>query len=285
MSDTKEFTIENFKSLQKDLILEKEQVLFLKKELIKVNDSIKQNTSEIKKDLLLLQAMQKILIPDEWDYLSGFKISAKYNSGKLGGDYYDIFGSKNSKTFNIWMSHCPSLALSALLTSVVLRLSATALADVNFFLSELYKELVKVLEKKHFFDFFYASINRNKLQLSFVAQGDMTCFHFRGDQISSLICRPEPVSLEVQIDKVQTLNLLPNDRLIFCTSGISLEQNSQNEFFGTQRIVNSLEKNLDTHALRNDIFSAVKNFSNSEEFQHDHSIIILDVKDKVLRLV
>lgn len=272
-------------SLEKALELEKEKVLLLKQELVRANKSIQESTVKIKKDLFLLQAMQKVLIPDEWNYLSGFKISAKYSSGELGGDYYDIFGSKNSKTFNIWMSHSSSLALSALLTAMVLRLSASSSLEIKIFLSQLYEEVGRVLEEQHFFDFFYACLERNKLQLSFVAQGNMLCVHYRDGAVNSLVRCKDPVSLFTPIDEIQTINLLPKDRLVFCTPGLTLEKNYKNELFGSQRILDIIRTNLDTHALRNEIFSSMKNFTNSHKFKNDHSVIILDVKEKALRLV
>lgn len=285
MSNEEDLIYAQLSFLQKELKEEKDKVLLLKQELVRANKGIQESTIKIKKDLVLLQAMQKILIPDEWDYLSGFKISAKYSSGELGGDYYDIFGSKNSKMFNIWMSHSSSLALSAFLTSVVLKLSASALSDVKIFLSKLYEEVEKVFKEQHFFDFFYACLDRNKLELSFATQGNMLCFHCRGGEVKSLVHCKEPVSLLTPVDKVQSIQLLPKDRLVFCTSGLTLEQNYKNEFFGSQRVLDIVKMNLDTHALRNEIFSSVKNFMELNEFKNDHSIIVLDVKDKILRLV
>lgn len=271
--------------LKKALEVEKEKVLLLKQELVRANNSIQESIIKNKKDLFLLQAMQKILIPDEWDYLSGFKISAKYNSGELGGDYYDIFGSKSSKTFNIWMSHSSSIALSALLTSVVLNLGAESSSGIKVFLSQLYKELSQVLEEQHFFDFFYASLDRARLELSFVTQGSMLCFHYRGEDLISLVKCGDPVSLFTPVDKIQTIKLLPQDRLVICTGGMSLEKNQKNEFFGMQRVIDIINLNLDTHALRNELFLAVKNFTGTELFRNDHSVIVLDVKSQALRLV
>ncbi|MBE8221254.1 MAG: SpoIIE family protein phosphatase [Bdellovibrionales bacterium] len=284
MSDKNILVYNKISSLEKSLKEEKDKVLLLKQELVRVNKGIQESTVQIKKDLFLLQAMQKVLIPDEWNYLSGFKISAKYSSGELGGDYYDIFGSKNSKVFNIWMSHSSSLALSALLTAVVLKLSSSSLPDIKIFLSHLYEELSRVLEEQHAFDFFYAYLERNTLQLSFAAQGSMLCFHYRDGVINSLVNCKDPVSLFTPITKTQTINLLPKDRLVFCTPGLALEKNSKNELFGSQRIIDIIKNNLDTHALRNEIFLSIKNFSDTGEFKNDHSVIILDVKDKILRL-
>lgn len=285
MSKKEDLISVQLRALQKALDQEKEKVLLLKQELVRANKSIQKSTAKIKKDLFLLQTMQKILIPDEWDYLSGFKISAKYAAGERGGDYYDIFGSKNSKTFNIWMSHSSSIALSALLTSVVLSLSVSPSADIKFFLSKLYVELAQVLEEQHFFDFFYASLDRPRLELSFVAQGSMLSFHCQKGGVNSLVSGKSPVSLFTPIDKVQVVNLLPQDRLVICTSGMSLEKNHRNESFGLDRILEIIKMNLDTHALRNELFSAIKTFKGTEEFKYDHSVIILDVKDQVLRLV
>lgn len=285
MSNKNDLIHNKLSSLEKALEKEKEKVFLLKQELVRANKSLQKNTAEIKKNLFLLQAMQKILIPDEWDYLSGFKISAKYSSGELGGDYYDIFGSKNSKTFNIWMSHSSSLALSALLTAIVLRLSASVPEEIKIFLSQLYKEVKGVFEQQHCFDFFYACLNRNKLELSFVAQGSMLCFHYREGEVKSLVRCKDSASLFTPIDDIQTINLLPKDRLILCTPGLALEKNYKNEIFGSQKIIDIIKTNLDTHALRNEIFLSVKNFSNLGEPRHDHSVIILDVKDKALRLV
>ncbi|MBE8162976.1 MAG: SpoIIE family protein phosphatase [Bdellovibrionaceae bacterium] len=285
MSNEDSFLQDKLVALEQALKEEKTQVLLLKKALLVANKSIQKSTAKMQSDLFLLQTMQKVLIPDEWDYLSGFKISAKYNSGELGGDYYDIFGSKASKIFNVWMSHSSSLSLSALLSAIVLQLSAAQGIEVKLFLSQLYEEITRVLEEQHFFDFFYASLERNTLQLSFVAQGNMLCFHCREGELTSLVRCKDPVSLFTAISDIQTIKLLPKDRLVFCTPGITLEKNNKKEVFGSQRIIDIIHKNLDTHALRNEIFSSIKNFTNTNEFRHDHSVIVLDVKAKALRLV
>ena len=78
----------------------------------------------------------------------------------------------------------------------------------------------------------------------------------------------------------------PRDRLVLCTRGVIEAVNQQGESYGMERVTRSFLSGpkRGVHELRNHILYEVQKFSGDGETLRDQTIVVLEVKDKVIKL-
>ena len=80
------------------------------------------------------------------------------------------------------------------------------------------------------------------------------------------------------------LDLNPNDKLIFCSSGFLSLKDSEDNFWGMDEILSIIKQNVakDVHELRNEIFYQALKFS--KEQPKDLTVIVTEVKERIMKL-
>lgn len=271
--------------LQKQVVLLERRVDLLLTELKQAQQSIYQANKQFEDAMSILKGMQSILLPTEWPYIPGFKIGAKYLAGMQGGDYYDIFGEPKSRGFHIWMSNCSSVSLSALMVSIVLKLTSQSLSeDIASFLQSIYKSLKEFLKDDQAVHFFCGYMHRRNLKLHFMLQGSINGFLYRDNVVHSLSKEASALSLTQGLSKPQILSLNAKDRLILFTPGLVEEKSKTGKSLDTDFIKKTLSQNLQTQDFINEVFYQLSLINEKEAF-YDKSLILLDVKDNALRIL
>ena len=77
--------------------------------------------------------------------------------------------------------------------------------------------------------------------------------------------------------ETQTINLHPGEVLVLYTDGITEAQNKANEFFGSNRLVSTLEKqfNPSAEAFRNGILESVQAFTGTAPRLDDITLVVI----------
>ena len=138
-------------------------------------------------------------------------------------------------------------------------------------------------------DIFYGFIDRRSYTLSYSVLGEVSVFLQDGksSEIRPLVSKSGPIhknfSDEIQTHKVK---LNPSDMVVAVTQGITGAESLQGECFGKERLVEAIMARGDSgvHEVRNHIFHQVNQFVSGAEPTRDQTVIVLEVKDKVIRL-
>ena len=100
------------------------EVSAYQKELLKFSQKLDQLMTQSNDDIQVLNQIHKFLSPTEMPQFPGFEFSRKFVYGsKFGGDYFDIFEHEDKMKFGVLISSATGYAMSALMLSLVLKLS------------------------------------------------------------------------------------------------------------------------------------------------------------------
>ena len=284
MSDSSQKALlDRIQKLEKELKAREQDLGRYKSELMEANRRIESLIDGFEKDLQIAHSIQKSLVPTVFPHITGFEFSTKFlPSYIMGGDYFDIFELKDKLLFGVLMASCSGHGLTAMLLSVLLKLTSQLEAkqegDPQTILQRILKELKNEEDgpvSEDAIDLFYGRVDRRHLQFQYARTGVTYAFH---------------LSAKGQVQKLESnkgaITLEPLDRLVLCSRGLVEAKNNKEEMFGTERLIRGLLSGPDqgVHELRNHIIVDVKTHLGSKDLGRDVSLIVLEVQEKVLKL-
>lgn len=282
--------LDRLHQLEKELKAREQDLGRYKSELLDANRRIEALIHNFERDLKIAHTIQKSLVPTVFPHISGFEFSTKFlPSYVMGGDYFDIFELKDKLLFGMLMSSCSGPGLTAMLLSVLLKLTSQLEAkqgEPHLIVQRIMKDMkaeqdeIKDADKDFFandaIDLMYGRVDRRHLQFQYARSGVTYAFHLSEakGQVQKLEGNKGSVALE------------PKDRLVFCTRGLVDATNSKGEIFGTERLIRGLLSGPEqgVHELRNHILVDLKTYLGTKEIERDISLIVLEVQEKVLKL-
>ncbi len=280
-------------SLESELSLREKDLAHYKMKLEEANTALETLTTDMEQQIHILQHIQKHLTPTEFTHIPGFEFSFKFVPSRIsGGDYFDLFEHDTKSRFGIIMTSASGYGTSALLLSILLRLSGPlktkkggAPAEVIKTLSD---ELRQTMQPKDDCHLFYGQVDRSSFSFTYCIAGDMVALHykFHEGELEKLESSGGPI----QKNKEPNLNsmnvqLNPRDRLVLCSRGV-LEMRNKEEYFGEERLFRTVMgvARKEVHEIRNEILYQIKTFLGKEESQRDVTVLVVEVKDKVIKL-
>ena len=275
----------------KDILIQEYQ-----KQLSISNEVVLKLTQQVQVDLKNLYNLHENLIPTHFPNIPDCEFSYKFISslkGK-GKDFYQIIPLYR-RHFGLVMSSCASHILSSLLFSSRLRLMARTdykklqPAEV---IKALIKEIdnqMKGVEFSAKVDIFYAVTNQKKYHLSYCSIGRICCLLYSLSHGELHELQPSCSQLDVEkIDQVSNkkVELNPRDHLILCSPGIVECKNDEGEMYGIDRLKEVVQgvKIPSAHQLRNKIIHSVQSFSKKSKMERDMSVIVMEIRDRILKL-
>jgi sigma-B regulation protein RsbU (phosphoserine phosphatase) len=263
-------------------------------ELGHANERLTALITRFNAELNLANVIQKFLVPTEFPHISGFEFSTKFvGSAVKGGDYFDIFEHEDRFRFGLIVSSSTGHAMSALLLSVLLKmttqLEAKRGSEPHQVLKEMHLQLIDSLTAQDSADLFYALVDRRNFEMRFVCCGELVALHQNAAtgevRILQMNLGPLSVGLKAPL-KSDTLLLNPRDRLVFCTRGVIEAVNPNGEVYGLEQVTRSFLSGpkRGVHELRNHILFEVQEFTGSAAPARDRTVLVVEVKDKVIKL-
>lgn len=277
--------LDRIQKLEKELKAREQDLDRYKSELMDANRRIESLIENFERDLQIAHSIQKSLVPTVFPHISGFEFSTKFlPSYIMGGDYFDIFELKDKLLFGTLMASCSGHGLTAMLLSVLLKLTTQLEAkqegDPQAILQRILKELKNESEdepiNRDAIDLFYGRVDRRLLQFQYARTGMTYAFHLSAEkgQVQRLENDKGSISLEAK------------DRLVLCSRGLVEAKSPKDEIFGAERLIRGLLSGPDqgVHELRNHILVDIKTHIGNRELSRDISMIVLEVQEKVLKL-
>ena len=280
--------------LEKELAAREEDLALFRHELARTNKKLESLIHSLTREIQMAHVIQKALVPTEIPMISGFEFSTKFVSSlNMGGDYFDVFEHNDRSRFGIIVASSSSHGMSALLMSVLLKLTsqmeARRSSEPTLLVQKVAKHLMPEMNEDSQVDFFYGLFNRRNYEFSFCRAGEITVlrYDYGEEKLELLESTGGPIDIhysDTGASKSFTFN--SKDRLIICTRGVVEEKNSAGEYYGQERLFETVLHSIskDTHDLRNEILFQVQKFSGSMAPARDMSVVVVDVKDRVIRL-
>ena len=272
--------------LQSLLLKKDSEISFYRQQLFMVSQKIDLLMSQSADDLKLLTQVQKVLTPTEIPKIPGFEISRKFLYGsKTGGDYFDIFEHDDKMKFGILVASSSGYAMSALLLSLILKSSHATLikkgTSPDLVLQQIAEEIKKTADSGDATSVFYGIVDRRDLKFQFCSAGRMDAFYLSKNR-SIHVLKSTNSQLDKQFAEIlnmATLELEPKSRICIISEGLS-------EVLGEAEIVRLISENSKNgvHDLRNELLFQAQRISKLEEPLRDQSVLVIDVKDRVIKL-
>ena len=293
-SDREEELEARISELEEEVEAREKDLGTFRTELQSANNRLEALIGELNKELKAAHAIQRLLVPTELPNIPGFEFSSKFVPSMVrGGDYFDVFEHEDRSAFGIILASSSGHLMSALLLSVLLKLSgqmeARRGAPPNKMLKLIADEVLSELHGDESADVFYGSFDRRDFQLNYCRVGEMTGrrYDYATGDLKLLKNQGEALTAETKSDwNVESLSLNPRDKIIFCTRGLVEAQNLDGEPYGQDRLFRSIHEAVarPVHELRNHILYEVQRFASGQEPPRDMTVVVAEVKDRVIKL-
>lgn len=265
-----------------------------RQELSKANSQLQSMIGQMRQELKLAQAIHKHLVPTDFPNIPGFEFSTKYvPSAKRGGDYFDIFEHEDRFRFGAILASSSGYAMSALLMSVLLKLTrqmeARKGADPHIVARQIIDDLLPNMEMPDRAELFYGLFDRRSFELTYCRIGQVFAYvqNYQTGELKALESSGGSITKHFsQPIKSHSLSLSPRDRVILCSAGISESRNIDGEEFGQERLIKAIMEapRQGVHELRHQIFYQLQKFTGGVEADADCTVVVAEVKDRVIKL-
>ena len=279
MANELEILKERIQELEEELTLKNAEVLRYRQELFKVNQTLEKLTQQISQEIRISTILQKMLSPTELPKMKGFEFSTKYIPGsKFGGDYFDIFEHDNKLKFGIIMASASGYSMSALLLSVIIKISSRMESrkalDPSQVLKNLATEVMPYMQNSDSASVFYAVIDRSTMQMTYSQAGQISSYiQQSGRTALRSLNSTTAIQQNVKFDPMdEAIDLASHDRLIICSEGIVKSPLSTGENLGSQGLLRILQETqrLSVHELRNEVLYQLERLQSFLIFQQHY---------------
>jgi sigma-B regulation protein RsbU (phosphoserine phosphatase) len=227
------------------------------------------------------RAIQEGFLPKEIAQLSGYEISAAWQSARVvGGDYFDVLPF-DGDTCGLCIADVAGKGLPAALLMSNLQAAVRGLASSSIAPEELCARLNALLCRNiasdRFVTLFYAHLDGPSRELRYVSAGHNSPFILHADGSHDRL-REGGIVLGVfanQVFRSETVQLRSGDRMVLFTDGVTEASNSAEEEFGEARLLAVLEENrgLSAVEIQKEILRTVSSFS--QGVWHDDATLLV----------
>jgi phosphoserine phosphatase RsbU/P len=231
------------------------------------------------------RAIQIGFLPKEIPQIAGYEIAGAWQPARVvGGDYYDVFAF-GENTLGLCIADVagkgmPAALLMSNLQATVRGLSLSAMSP-ELLCERLNTLVCRSIASDRFITFFYAHLDGGSGQLRYanaghnapiVAHRDGT--HDRLDQGGGVLG-----IFQSQNYVMGTHTLLPGDRVLLFTDGVTEACNLDGEEFGDARLIRLLRENCESSAeqLQREILDTVGRFCGGN-WHDDATLIVVKVE-------
>ncbi len=290
--NTPEHLQQRIEELESELVEREKDLSLFRNELSKANLQLKKLIDQIGSELKTASKIQKALVPTEFPTIPGFEFSTKFVASTIsGGDYFDIFEHEDKFRFGVVLANSSGYSMSALFLSVLLKMSGQLEArkgtPPNEILEMMGRELVPNVEGNDIANVFYAVIDRRNFEMTYSHAGQYIGLLVSEDKVHKLEVSNPPIGKNFQSGiENKAISLNPHDKIVLCSEGILKVLNSKNEKFGEERLYKAVlaASEAGVHDLRNELMIQVEKFSGGREIPQDITVLVLEVKDRVIKL-
>jgi len=240
----------------------------------------------LQQEMLLAQAMQRKLLPQDLPRYTNFDIDATSSMAQIvGGDYYD-FAFLDSERLGIIVGDVSGKGVSAAFYMAEVKGIFQSLSPLcrspKEFLVKANRALTGTIDKRSFISVLYAILNLNTGQLMMARAGHCPMLYVSGGKTDYI--RPTGLGLGLTdgplfetATEERLLNLKPHDICIFYSDGITESRGLQAEELGYDRlrtIVGGV-KDGSARQIKEAILRGVQEYTGITNVEDDMTLIVL----------
>ena len=235
---------------------------------------VESQKDQLKHELEVVSEVQRKLLPKKLPEIDGFKLAVHYETSRYaGGDYYDIIEiPENRWGFLIADAegHSAPAAVLMAMTCALFRAYPVSADDPAAVLHYLNEHLCKVADPS-FMTALYAVYDVGQQTMRVARAGQPLPMIYRSSEkkafeLNSPGVYPlgiEPYEIEIPVTEFK---LMPGDRFLVYTDGLSERFNAAGETYGEERLLKPLA--IDNAAAPQDVIAAI--MGDLEQFAGDH---------------
>lgn len=246
----------------------------------------------LKAEFELAAQAQSKLLPKSFPQIKGFDIAALCKpAGEVGGDLYDFIYFNNNK-LGIVVADVSGKGVPASLymtfTKGLIDSVSEETDDPGEILREVNKRLFDVCGRKMFVTLFMGIIDPVSRQMTYARAGHNPTIYCNNNELNSTttLLKSPGIGLGMNggklfdsVLKVQSLNLKPNDTLLFYSDGITEAMNEVSEEYGEEQLVKIIS-NTNGHTAEqvlNAVMTDVNRHLNGNNPQDDQTLVAVKV--------
>jgi len=235
---------------------------------------VESQKDQLKHELEVVSEVQRKLLPKKLPEIDGFKLAVHYETSRYaGGDYYDIIEiPENRWGFLIADAegHSAPAAVLMAMTCALFRAYPVSADDPAAVLHYLNEHLCKVADPS-FMTALYAVYDVGQQTMRVARAGQPLPMIYRSSEKKSFELNSpgvyplgiEPYEIEIPVTEFK---LMPGDRFLVYTDGLSERFNAAGETYGEERLLKPLA--TDNAPAPQDVIAAI--MGDVEQFAGDH---------------
>jgi serine phosphatase RsbU (regulator of sigma subunit) len=259
-------------ALEASTILENARLLEEERAKQRMEEELK-IAREIQRDLL-----PSVLPSDGWFRAAGSSVA----SHQVGGDYFDVRQASGEQWSAIVADVSGKGVSSALLASLLqgaFLLSSDGPVQIEQVMGRINRFLNERAKGEKYATVFYCTVNRKGL-LSWANAGHPKPFLVRpGAELFSLQTTGMPLGmLEMASYGVEEIQLVPGDKVVIFSDGLSEAENTEGEFFDRTGLRETIIANADRDcgAMHAALLKAVESFTEGGELSDDITLLVIE---------
>ncbi len=239
----------------------------------------------IRHELEVARSIQHNLLPQVLPNTKRLRASANLVFAKeVGGDYYDLFQTSNGQYAAVMADVCGK-GIPAALVAASVRAYIRSLTIQIHSPAEILKTLNNLLCNELTPGYFITMVllmfdpESSTLTYSMAGHEQPLLIDRQQKKITQLTCSALPLGFYENVDyQEETVDVHPGDSCLVYTDGITDAQNMENDRYGHERLLETVENNFDIDAEKmvQIIFFETSLFSMGREDADDSTLMVLD---------
>ena len=286
---TKElYLLEEIKKQQDDLKEKQHQMQSLNKDLLKMNEKLKEAQRVIDEELRQVGEIQSSLLPRSLPNIEGFDFGAFYTPAEqAGGDYYDIITMSNGYygfTVADVSGHGTPAAVIMAITRAIMRSYTYDVISSSEALTMINEILCDNIYTTDFVTMFYIVMDSNTSKCNYASAGHNPVLFFDKDEMVVKRLTASGLFLgtfeDVEFEE-GTVELDRGDILFMYTDGLVEAMDRNGEQYGYDRLISKLImfQNEKCSAIIENVMADLKEFAAGRPFDDDITILVIKKED------
>lgn len=248
--------------------------------------SLQDTNQKLERELILAGELQASFMPSKLPQIPGWQFAAEIKPAReTSGDFFDVFRLPEDHigflVADVVDKGVSAALFMALAWSMIRTYAAEFPNQPEKVFAEVNRRIMEEIGAQQFVTIFYGVLDPNSGSLTYCNAGHTPPILFNPqdtNETDKLSRTGIPLGIfEDEAWESAVVTLDSGDTLVMCTDGITEAQNSQEDFFGEQRLLEALLTSPDTtvKGLRDNLLTRVGEFTANAHQYDDIALVIV----------